>query len=151
MQDVIIRFLSDGWKKASKVKTPKVCKSGGGEKRPQGKSELILLLERLKGVRSFAERGANGERLKGIAHHLVEAENHHQREEEIKEALLKAMESRFQKDSKRINHLLNLAKAIEKRQLEKARTTPEGSLKVFQFNLMVWVFPCLLAPHVLFR
>ncbi len=44
--------------------------------------ELSFFLERLKGVRSFAELGADGEKLKDIAHHLVEAESHHQREED---------------------------------------------------------------------
>jgi uncharacterized protein (DUF2249 family)/hemerythrin-like domain-containing protein len=51
--------------------------------------ELTLLLERLKGVHSFAELGPDGEKLKEIAHHLVEAESHHQREED---ALFPALE-----------------------------------------------------------
>jgi hypothetical protein len=51
--------------------------------------ELTFLLERLKGVRSFAEWGADEEKLKDIAHHLVEAESHHQREED---ALFPALE-----------------------------------------------------------
>jgi hemerythrin-like domain-containing protein/uncharacterized protein (DUF2249 family) len=51
--------------------------------------ELSLFLERLKGVGSFAELGAEREKLKDIAHHLVKAESHHQREED---ALFPALE-----------------------------------------------------------
>ncbi len=44
--------------------------------------ELSTLLTRLKAVDSFAALGPDVEKLKDIAHHLVEAESHHQREEE---------------------------------------------------------------------
>lgn len=46
-------------------------------------NELGSLLERLKGITSFAGMGEDQEKLKDIAHHLVEAESHHQREEEV--------------------------------------------------------------------
>jgi hypothetical protein len=41
------------------------------------------LVERLKGRGSFEGMGQDVEKLKDIAHHLVEAESHHQREEEV--------------------------------------------------------------------
>lgn len=40
------------------------------------------LLARLRGAAGYREMGADREALKGIAHHLVDAENHHQREED---------------------------------------------------------------------
>ena len=42
--------------------------------------ELASLVERLKGITSFAGMVEDQEKLKDIAHHLVEAESHHQRE-----------------------------------------------------------------------
>ncbi len=45
--------------------------------------ELASLVARLDGYTTFAEMGADLEVLKGIAHHLVDAESHHQREEDI--------------------------------------------------------------------
>ena len=48
-----------------------------------GLHELASLIERLQGVDSFASMGEDQEKLKDIAHHLVEAESHHQREEDI--------------------------------------------------------------------
>ena len=45
-------------------------------------NELGSLVERLKGITSLANMGEDQEKLKDIAHHLVEAESHHQREEE---------------------------------------------------------------------
>jgi len=45
--------------------------------------ELGALVDRLAAARSFAEMGADREVLKGIAHHLVDAESHHDREEEV--------------------------------------------------------------------
>jgi len=49
----------------------------------QNLNELGSLLEKLKGINSFGEFASYGEKLKDIAHHLVEAESHHQREEEV--------------------------------------------------------------------
>ncbi len=46
-------------------------------------NELGSLVERLKEITSFAGMGQDQEKLKDIAHHLVEAENHHQREEKV--------------------------------------------------------------------
>ncbi len=46
-------------------------------------NELGSLVERLQGITSFDSMGGDREKLKDIAHHLVEAENHHQREEEV--------------------------------------------------------------------
>ncbi len=46
-------------------------------------TELGSLVERLKDITSFAGMGEDQEKLKDIAHHLVEAESHHQREEEV--------------------------------------------------------------------
>ena len=46
-------------------------------------NELGSLVERLKGITSLAGMGEDQEKLKDIAHHLVEAESHHQREEEV--------------------------------------------------------------------
>lgn len=46
-------------------------------------SELASLVERLKGTSSFEGMGSDQEKLRDIAHHLIEAESHHQREEEI--------------------------------------------------------------------
>lgn len=46
-------------------------------------NELGLLVERLKGINSLKGMGEDREKLKDIAHHLVEAESHHQREEDI--------------------------------------------------------------------
>ena len=46
-------------------------------------NELGSLVERLKEITSFAGMGEDQEKLKDIAHHLVEAESHHQREEEV--------------------------------------------------------------------
>jgi uncharacterized protein (DUF2249 family)/hemerythrin-like domain-containing protein len=45
--------------------------------------ELAAFAGRLEGYGSYAEMGADGEVLKGIAHHLVDAESHHDREEEV--------------------------------------------------------------------
>ena len=53
--------------------------------------ELRSITELIKGQKAFDELGENLERLKGIAHHLVEAENHHQREED---ALFPQLEKR---------------------------------------------------------
>ncbi len=49
----------------------------------QSLNELGSLVQELKGKGDFAEMGAALERLKDISHHLVEAENHHLREEEV--------------------------------------------------------------------
>ena len=46
-------------------------------------NELGSLVERLKEITSFAGMGKDGEKLRDIAHHLVEAESHHQREEDV--------------------------------------------------------------------
>ena len=46
-------------------------------------NELGSLVERLKEITSFADMGQDQEKLKDIAHHLVAAESHHQREEEV--------------------------------------------------------------------
>ncbi|MBI4332343.1 MAG: DUF438 domain-containing protein [Chloroflexi bacterium] len=46
-------------------------------------NELGGLIERLKGINDFAGLGADEDKLKDISHHLVEAESHHQREEEV--------------------------------------------------------------------
>jgi uncharacterized protein (DUF2249 family)/hemerythrin-like domain-containing protein len=45
--------------------------------------ELAALVERIGGYASFAEMGGDIDVLKGIAHHLVDAESHHQREEDV--------------------------------------------------------------------
>jgi hypothetical protein len=45
--------------------------------------ELGSLVDRLKGLNSFDGMGEDLEKLEDIAHHLVEAESHHQREEEV--------------------------------------------------------------------
>jgi len=45
-------------------------------------NQLDTLLQRIKSVESFEDMGRDLEALKDIAHHLVEAESHHQREEE---------------------------------------------------------------------
>jgi hypothetical protein len=45
-------------------------------------SELSLLIERLKGIDNFETMRDDLEKLKDIAHHLVEAESHHDREEQ---------------------------------------------------------------------
>ncbi len=45
-------------------------------------TELSSLIKRLKTLNSFEAMGQDMDRLKDIAHHLVEAESHHQREEE---------------------------------------------------------------------
>ena len=45
--------------------------------------ELGALVERLRGITSFESMGEDQEKLKDIAHHLVEAESHHQREEDV--------------------------------------------------------------------
>ncbi|MBI4282966.1 MAG: DUF438 domain-containing protein [Chloroflexi bacterium] len=46
-------------------------------------NELASVVERLQGITSLAGMGEDQEKLKDIAHHLVEAERHHQREEEV--------------------------------------------------------------------
>ena len=46
-------------------------------------TELGALTERLNDINSFKEMGEDQEKLKDISHHLVEAESHHQREEEV--------------------------------------------------------------------
>ncbi len=46
-------------------------------------NELDALVGKLKKENSFESMGEDQEKLKDIAHHLVEAENHHQREEEV--------------------------------------------------------------------
>ncbi len=46
-------------------------------------NQLASLVERLQGIDSFESMGPDQEKLKDIAHHLVEAENHHQREEDV--------------------------------------------------------------------
>ncbi|MGD9042009.1 MAG: DUF438 domain-containing protein [Desulfobacteraceae bacterium] len=46
-------------------------------------NELVSLLERLKEKESFEDMGDDLDKLKDIAHHLVEAESHHQREEDV--------------------------------------------------------------------
>jgi DUF438 domain-containing protein len=45
-------------------------------------NRLSALLQRIKSAESYEDMGRNLETLKDIAHHLVEAESHHQREEE---------------------------------------------------------------------
>ncbi len=45
--------------------------------------ELGALVGRLKGKESYESLGDDMEKLKDIAHHLIEAESHHQREEDI--------------------------------------------------------------------
>jgi len=46
-------------------------------------NELSSLVKRLKNKKSFKDMTDDLEKLKEIAHHLIEAESHHQREEEI--------------------------------------------------------------------
>lgn len=46
-------------------------------------AELRAIVESLKDKDSFADLGDELERLKDISHHLVEAESHHRREEEV--------------------------------------------------------------------
>ena len=46
-------------------------------------TELSTLVERLKSLNSLEELGPDLGRLEDISHHLVEAESHHQREEEV--------------------------------------------------------------------
>jgi len=46
-------------------------------------SELKTIMEGLKDKGSLVDLGGDLERLKDISHHLVEAESHHQREEEV--------------------------------------------------------------------
>lgn len=46
-------------------------------------SELGDFIKRLQTKKSFDDLGKDKENLKDIAHHLVEAESHHQREEEV--------------------------------------------------------------------
>jgi hypothetical protein len=46
-------------------------------------NELGSLVERLKEKNNFEDMGEDLEKLRDIAHHLVEAESHHQREEEV--------------------------------------------------------------------
>lgn len=53
--------------------------------------ELRSLVERLKEKKSLKSLGEDMEKLKEIAHHLVEAESHHQREEDV---LFPMLESR---------------------------------------------------------
>lgn len=45
--------------------------------------QLAALVERLKSIDSYEGMGEDRGKLKDIAHHLVEAENHHKREEEV--------------------------------------------------------------------
>jgi len=45
--------------------------------------DLGSLVQRLEGCDSYESMGQDTEKLKDIAHHLVEAENHHRREEEV--------------------------------------------------------------------
>lgn len=45
--------------------------------------ELGALVARLKSLSSYEDMGEDRDKLKDIAHHLVEAENHHKREEEV--------------------------------------------------------------------
>ena len=45
-------------------------------------NQLSALLQRIKSAQSYEDMGRDLETLKDIAHHLVEAESHHQREEE---------------------------------------------------------------------
>ncbi|HDP98184.1 MAG TPA: DUF438 domain-containing protein [bacterium] len=45
--------------------------------------KLGSLIERLKQMHDFAAMDSDLDELKEVAHHLVEAENHHQREEEV--------------------------------------------------------------------
>src|SRR3989338_7253393 len=45
--------------------------------------ELADLVKRLKGTNSFDKMGKDLEKLKEITHHLVDAENHHKREEDV--------------------------------------------------------------------
>ncbi|HDZ27137.1 hypothetical protein LCGC14_0943040 [marine sediment metagenome] len=52
--------------------------------------ELSSLVEGLRGKNSFKSLGEDLEKLREIAHHLVEAESHHQREEDV---LFPALES----------------------------------------------------------
>lgn len=49
----------------------------------QSLNELASLGERLRGITTFEAMGPDREKLKDVAHHLVEAESHHQREEEV--------------------------------------------------------------------
>lgn len=49
----------------------------------QNLRELGSLVERLKGIGGFSSMGKDLEKLQDIAHHLVEAESHYQREEEV--------------------------------------------------------------------
>jgi DUF438 domain-containing protein len=46
-------------------------------------NELVSLVNRLKKTDSFEGMGDDLEKLRDIAHHLVEAESHHQREEDV--------------------------------------------------------------------
>ncbi|MBI2831504.1 MAG: DUF438 domain-containing protein [Chloroflexi bacterium] len=53
-------------------------------------NQLGALVERLEDTGSFDEFGEDREKLKDVSHHLVEAESHHQREEEVLFPVLEA-------------------------------------------------------------
>lgn len=67
--------------------------------------ELASFVERLEGYSAFADMGADLDVLKGIAHHLVDAESHHQREEDILFPRIEACGITLPTDAMRKDHV----------------------------------------------
>ncbi len=99
-------------------------------------NELASLVERLKKTDSFESMGEDQEKLRDIAHHLVEAESHHQREEE---ALFPKLEKHDITEPSKIMQMDHVEFRKRKQDLYKLAHNPEDyEYKEFKENCIEW-------------
>ena len=91
--------------------------------------ELAALVERLDGRASFQEMGGDIDALKGIAHHLVDAESHHEREEAVLYPRMEAHGAREPAGMMREDHVE--FRARKRRLYQLAQAAGEGDFAVF--------------------
>ncbi|MBI2252666.1 MAG: DUF438 domain-containing protein [Armatimonadetes bacterium] len=97
-------------------------------------NELVCIIEKLKNKDSFEEINEDLEKLKDISHHLVEAENHHQREEEV---LFPKLESHGIVEPPQIMKLDHIEFKKRKQELYKfAHKSKEYNFKEFKKNVI---------------
>ena len=91
--------------------------------------ELAALVERLDARKSFREMGGDIEALKTIAHHLVDAESHHEREETVLYPRMEAHGAREPAGMMREDHVE--FRARKRRLYQLAQAAGEGDFAAF--------------------
>ncbi|MBI5159384.1 DUF438 domain-containing protein [Candidatus Micrarchaeota archaeon] len=123
--DIHLEALKDAMvKKRIKVKAPHPIHTLMEEHKIIVKNlkELAGIAKRLKGRNSFAEMGNDLDELRHVVHHLVEAEKHHEREEE---ALFPKMEAHYIIGPPRIMKMDHVKLRKRKKELQELAASPE--------------------------